>query len=252
MTQNITTAQREALLQPINPRRVLVANRQSHIPAYDVAAHLTRIFDFGGWDKEIISLTLINEEPIMMGEEKNRPGWTCTYSCTLRLTVKDANGKPIAFWEDGACGTSNLPNKGEAHDMALKSAISYALKRCAAFGLGDQFGLSLYNKGKTEALVRVLVGQGDVTNASPKPESMGNDEKQDESAEGQPNPDFSDPLNDLIEGFRALQFTRSAVFEFVRDTLGETEEWNGELSDLSDPQLVRLLRALEDWVTQNA
>ena len=38
----------------------------------------------------------------------------------------------------------NQASVGAAHDLAMKSAISQALKRCAA-NLGDQFGLSLYS-----------------------------------------------------------------------------------------------------------
>jgi Rad52/22 family double-strand break repair protein len=243
----LNDTQRETLLKPINPRRVLTANNQSHIPAYDVAAHLTRVFGFGGWTKEILSLTLINEEPITMNNGK--PGWTVTYSCTLRLTVIGAYNSS-AFWEDGACGTSTLPQRGEAHDMAMKSSISYALKRCAAFGLGDQFGLSLYNRGMTDALVRAIVGDAavgapDVTGLSPTPLSMGNDERQEET-ETPAGSEFSEPLSDLVEGFRSAQFTRSQVFDFVKKHLGlEAGDWDGELSSLSDIHLVFLGKELD-------
>ena len=46
---------------------------------------------------------------------------------------------------------------GDAHDMALKTAESGALKR-AATNLGDQFGLSLYNDGSMLPLVKRVVG----------------------------------------------------------------------------------------------
>lgn len=172
----------DVLLKPIRPNRVLKAQDQSHIPAYDVAAHLTRVFGFGGWDKQILSLVQISEEETKTSTGK--AAWRVTYSCTMRLTVKDPQGNPIARWDDGACGTSTLPQRGEAHDMALKSAISYALKRCAAFGLGDQFGLSLYNKGEMKALVgkTLVMPQGDNRPAQdleahiPAPQSLGNDE----------------------------------------------------------------------------
>ena len=175
----------DALLRPIKPHRVLVANGQSHVPAYDVAAHLTRIFGFGGWDKEILSLMMVAEEETTTkgtAERPGRPAWTVTYACTLRLTVKDPSGAVLAVWDDGACGSSTQPVRGEAHDMALKSAISYALKRCAAFGLGDQFGLSLYNKGSMAALIgKTLVNGGDggdLESHIQVPESMGLDENE--------------------------------------------------------------------------
>src|SRR5206468_12576286 len=57
-------------------------------------------------------------------------------------------------------GTSpNLPDYGDAHDFAAKNAVSYALKRCAT-DLGDQFGLSLYNKGQLAPLVAGTLVKG--------------------------------------------------------------------------------------------
>jgi hypothetical protein len=79
--------------------------------------------------------------------------------------------------EDGATGSAqNLPY-GDAHDFALKNALSYALKRCAK-SLGDQFGLSLYNMGQTEPVVRVVVPYADHFDDSvEKPKTLGNDER---------------------------------------------------------------------------
>ena len=73
---------------------------------------------------------------------------------------------------------NNLPSRGDAHDFAIKNADSYALKR-AAKDLGDQFGLSLYNKGSLEPVVRTSVAYGDTTiTQAPTPQSMGNDERE--------------------------------------------------------------------------
>jgi hypothetical protein len=192
---HLNRQQVEVLLRPIKPGRVMQVQGQGHVPAYDVAAHLTRVFGFGGWDKEILSLQLVTEEATQTkggNGQSGRPAWAVTYSCTLRLTVRDADGATVAHWEDGACGSSTQPQRGEAHDMALKSAISYALKRCAAFGLGDQFGLSLYNRGNTAALVgTTLVVPGtdevdespDLEEHIPVPESLGNDERREVASE---------------------------------------------------------------------
>jgi hypothetical protein len=178
---SLTREQIEVLLRPIKPSRIFEANGQSHVPAYDVAAHLTRVFGFGGWDKQILSLELVCEEQAKTSGGKD--AWRVTYRCTMSLVVKDPEGTVVASWEDGACGSSMLPQRGEAHDMAMKSAISYALKRCAAFGLGDQFGLSLYNGGDRRALIgRTLVlpeggaPAGDLDSHIATPQSLGNDE----------------------------------------------------------------------------
>ncbi len=175
----------DTLLAPIKPHRVLTANGQSHLPAYDVIAHLNRLFGFAGWDKEILDLSLIHERSVGVTDTAQGRWWV-TYGCRMRLSVKDPEGHLVKVIEDAATGTSqNQQSPGDAHDMAMKAAVSYALKRCAK-DLGDQFGLSLYNKGqKTALVVKTIVGAGgridtaaaaDIQDNAPVPQSMGNDE----------------------------------------------------------------------------
>ncbi len=179
----------DTLLRPIRPKRVLQAQGQSHVAAFDVIAHLSRIFGFGGWDKEILSLDLVHERIVEVpnNDPKKPPTQRCwvTYRCVMRLTVKDPDGNPVARYEDAATGSAqNMPGVGDAHDFAVKNAVSYAVKRCAK-DLGDQFGLALYNRGQTDALVgRTLVmpdgepAARDVEEHAPAPQSLGNDERE--------------------------------------------------------------------------
>ena len=165
----------EVLLRPIRSNRVLLAQGQSHVPAYDVVAHLTRVFGFEGWDKQIVSIDLVAEDAI---EKGGRVGYTVTYRCLMRLSVYDRAGQLVKVVEDGACGSANnLPSRGDAHDFAYKNAISYAIKRCAK-DLGDQFGLSLYNKGSQKALVVKIVqtSDEDIESHIEEPTGLGNDE----------------------------------------------------------------------------
>ena len=67
----------------------------------------------------------------------------------------------ITHWEDASTGDAENQTRAAAHDLALKSAISLAKKRCA-INLGDQMGLSLYNKGQTSALVMATLVQPDL------------------------------------------------------------------------------------------
>lgn len=192
---SLTREQVETLLRPINPRRVLTAQGQSHVAAFDVIAHLNRVFGFGNWDKEVLSLDIAHEhmDPNAPGGKNRdgtpkpkRPGWWVTYRCLLRLTIRDPHGNRVCVLEDVATGSAqNMPSVGDAHDFAAKNAVSYALKRCAK-DLGDQFGLALYNKGMTSALVgKTLVmpegepeAQVDVEEHAPAPQTLGNDERQ--------------------------------------------------------------------------
>lgn len=176
----LNAKQVEVLFRPINPIRVMVAQNQSHLPAFDVVAHLTRIFGFEGWDKEILDISLVSEtlgHPL----KPDKKQWYVTYRCLMRLTIRDPHGNVVKVIEDGATGTaSNLPDLGDAHDFAYKNAISYAIKRCAK-DLGDQFGLSLYNKGSKQRLIgSSMAYEGEakaIEENIPTPMSMGNDER---------------------------------------------------------------------------
>jgi hypothetical protein len=143
--------QLEQLLKPIHPKRVGHKENQSHVEAYEITAHLTRLFGFPpNWRKEIIELECIEQhmDPEAKSRGKTRPGYWAVYRCRMRLWVL---GEIVS--DDVATGdASNQVSAGDAHDMAAKTAVSQALKRCAK-DLGDQFGLSLYRQGSTAPLV---------------------------------------------------------------------------------------------------
>ena len=145
----LTPEQYGYLVKPIDQRRVRSKQGQSHLEAWDDRRHLIRVFGFGGFDIETKELRLIHER-IDNGRV------TVVYLAQARLTIKDTTGAVLAVYEDGATGDAcNFPisKLGDAHDFALKTALSQALKRCCV-NLGDQFGLSLYDKGSTVAVVQ--------------------------------------------------------------------------------------------------
>lgn len=234
------------LLKPINPKRVLKANGQSHVPAYDVAAHLTRILGFGNWDTEILTVTNLFETSELKQGRNGKPdyiAWTVGYAATLQLTIKDLTGTVVAVYQNGACGDAvNQPSRADAHHLAMTTAISTAMKRCAAFGLGDQFGLSLYNKGATSALIGSLVGSGgDVEANLPEPQSLGNDERE---ASGNLDNDsmseFSDPHEDLRNAFHEAGWDNPTAKAFCEKNVGRTIS---VLADLSDSESVDVFKA---------
>lgn len=138
--------QYEQLLKPLNPARVAKRSgggRQlSYLEAWDVKAHLNRIFGFLNWSADV-------QESTLAFEEKNEKGqWHVGYKITLTLSFP----KESCTYTESAVGFATLPSRGEAHDMAIKTAESDALKR-AAINLGTQFGLSLYNNGSTTDVI---------------------------------------------------------------------------------------------------
>jgi hypothetical protein len=136
--------QLRALFSGIDQSRVQILKGNSYVKSWDVRRWLNRIFGFGGWDVETLELVVASSNSVQDGTKLRH---TVVYRAQVRLTIKDENGKPIAHYEDGSAGDAvNQPSIGDAHDNAMKTALSGALKRCAA-NLGDQFGLSLYNGG---------------------------------------------------------------------------------------------------------
>lgn len=155
----LASTQIQQLLTAIRPARVTKKDGMSHVEAYDIRAHLNRIFGFGRWSADVVEMTLVSET--FGKNKKGQDAVTVVYRAGLRLTVCAPDGTQLATYTEYAAGDAvNFPviKRGDAHDFALKTAESQALKR-AAINLGDQFGLSLYNNGSTNKLVQVtLVG----------------------------------------------------------------------------------------------
>lgn len=152
----LTNVQIERLLRPIHPNRVHQAEGFSHVEAFDIRAMLIRIFGFAGW-----SLTETSP-PVLIYEKEQalkngKPGYAVAYRAHLALTIHTPEGD--ATYAGSAVGESTMPDykRGDCHDTAIKTAESQALKRCAT-NLGDQFGLSLYNDGSTQAYVQTVFG----------------------------------------------------------------------------------------------
>lgn len=167
---HLTPEQYELLLRPLSGNRVKNRQGQSHLEAWDVRRYLTRIFGFGGWNAETIELAKIHERIAMPGEIKYgnggtnaKPAYTVVYSAQVRLNIFNPDGTVGISYEDAATGDgANMPTYQAAADFGIKTALSQALKRCAV-NLGDQFGLSLYNGGKIDAVVnRTLAAPADL------------------------------------------------------------------------------------------
>lgn len=146
----LAAEQVEFLLAPITPGRVQHAQGQAHLAAWDVRRTLLRAFGWGGWSYDLADVTLVHERETQDGQ---RSRWSAVYRVTLTLSIRDRDGHEVASFTEAATGDAqNQKSPGDAHDMALKTAESQALKR-AAMNLGDQFGLSLYAGGRTDAVV---------------------------------------------------------------------------------------------------
>jgi hypothetical protein len=151
---------------------------------------LTRVFGFGRWDEVALEPTvLLYEQPTTTKAGKD--AFKVAYRASRRLVIRDQDGAHLCSHDGSAVGESVMPDfkRGDAHDMAIKTAESQALKR-AAINLGDQFGLSLYAKGSTGALVRAVV-DFDVNYVEPDPVVPGDDGEL-----GEPSAPIPTPLSE--------------------------------------------------------
>src|SRR5262245_6941783 len=154
---SLSVEQYQVLRKPLN--RTRVAHRSqggkdlSYLEAWDVKAHLTRIFGFCNYDSEVTETMPVFEREVKIGQQE-KEGIECAWMVTVRLTVRDAKGRKLCRHSESSIGSATgSVNYGDLHDNAIKQAASDALKRCA-INLGNQFGLSLYDNGSTSDVVR--------------------------------------------------------------------------------------------------
>lgn len=157
--------QYQQLLKPLNPARVAKRSQAgrslSYLEAWDVKAHLIRIFGFGNWSWDVKTADIAFES------EKDGK-WNVGYKVVGVLTVPGMESSWGATYTEAAVGSATLPQRGEAHDMAVKTAESDALKR-AAINLGTQFGLSLYDNGSTKDVVGRTLDRDTVSQPDSEP-----------------------------------------------------------------------------------
>ncbi|MDX2763367.1 Rad52/Rad22 family DNA repair protein [Streptomyces europaeiscabiei] len=155
ITSRLTDNQLKVLFAGLHNSRVGHNQKGfAHVQQWDVRRFLIRVFGFGGYDTELVSIDCVREIEHPPSNPSGKSRWTVVYRVHQRLTIKDIAGNPIASYDGVATGDAqNQPGLGDAHDGAVKEADSQSLKR-AAVNLGDAFGLSLYNGGKTDAVVK--------------------------------------------------------------------------------------------------
>ena len=215
------------LLRPVHGSRVHKLDGMSHMEAYDIRAHLNRIFGFGHWSADVIEMTLMYEEKTTT--KAGKPAFAVGYRAGLTLTVCGPDGDRLASYTEYAASGQIMPDfkRGDAHDFAMKTAESQALKR-AAMNLGDQFGLSLYNNGSLLPLViKTLV----MPEAAPAAEGVDDGapavapqptEAEAAEAEDEPEPPKT------VTRQRRPQPEPAAVEKAKRDYLAEIEDAGGD------------------------
>jgi len=234
-TGYLTEKQVDQLLAPINPARVEDLRGMSYLAQHDVRAHLTRIFGFGRWSSRVISSDFIFEE-----QDTNKR-WKTAYRVTVELSIHAPDGTLLAVYQDcHVSGNAPQPDRAEAHALALTSAVSTGLKRCAT-NLGDQFGLSLYEKGQKTAIVKGLVDRpaffGSDSEPVAQPERAVNEISDDDHAVYQFVNNLDDIKSaDLPGGERILRVAglKAGIHKDLLDRIVQTDDGPVTLGVLAD------------------
>lgn len=157
MKGTVSRAQYDTLMRPLNATRIARRSQGgkqlSYLESWDVRAHLIRVFGFGNFDAQVEKAEQMFVRDITVGDQA-KPGIEVAYLVTFTLTIYTPAGERIATFTETAVGSATgSVNYGDLHDNAVKQGASDALKRCA-INLGSQFGLSLYDNGSTQEVVR--------------------------------------------------------------------------------------------------
>lgn len=230
----LTQEQHNILLRPLNGSRVAKrsqAGRQlSYLEAWDVKAHMIRVFGFCNWDSVVSDVRLAFEEK----NEKDQ--WNVGYLVTVTLTVKDEQGRYLCEYAEAAVGSATLPRRGEAHDMAVKTAESDAFKR-AAINLGTQFGLSLYNNGATSDVVRATLVGNAPAEAPEAPSEAANAEQATQAQDGGQN--ASEAVVEALQGMAGIADNAQRILAVAKfkaqhdDALTDLVEIDGQKITIS-------------------
>lgn len=136
-----TEEQKALLAKPLSPdrikKRVQAGMQLSYLEGWDVISTANDIFGIDGWSSTVTSLACIATDEYKGG---NRTGWQTAYRATVTVVIGDQQHEDAGF----GSGIS-YSNAIESHEIALKEAVTDALKR-ALRHWGDQFGLCLYDK----------------------------------------------------------------------------------------------------------
>lgn len=125
----------------ISTREASGGNRLSYVSSYYVINQLNKTLGQGNWSYDIEPPKLVREGVL------NRRGgdvFSANYICTLVLrgTIGD---RSFSFNDVGYGDGTDKLDPGKAHELAVKEAVTDALKRCAK-NLGQSLGLALYDK----------------------------------------------------------------------------------------------------------
>ena len=157
LTPHGFTLQQVQRLNSVLDRQIVKTRNQggsqvSYIEGWHAIDEANQIFGFDSWNRETFDMRFVSEKECKIGKEPQKPGdrpqrdgWSVTYLCLVRVTVRA--GITVIVREGCGCGHGIDVSLGQAHESASKEAETDAMKR-ALMTFGNPFGLALYDKDK--------------------------------------------------------------------------------------------------------
>lgn len=145
MNEELSSRLRQPLNKSLVKTRIKANVKLSYMAGFNSERQANDIFDFK-WSSETISNQLIfKREYVKNKDGKDTDMVEVAYECKVKISV-EIDDKLIVREGCGAGnGSARLDNVFDAYELAIKEAETDARKR-ALKTLGDQFGLSLYDK----------------------------------------------------------------------------------------------------------
>lgn len=134
----------------------------SYLEGHYVIALLNEVFGNGGWSYSTKTL-----DKAHTGSIKDKYGnevHTAHYVAMVELVVPALN---CVYGDVGYGDGSDKTNPGKAHELAVKEAVTDALKRCAK-NLGMATGLALYSKDQENVEENISEGPGTAREDQPR------------------------------------------------------------------------------------
>jgi len=128
---------------PLDGKRVKTREQNGiqlpYLEGHDLIDTANLAFGFGSWGYEVKEMVQVSDE---INTKQNR---VIGYRATISLTVYDGFHKHSIKREDIGFGIGIARDYANAHESALKEAVTDGLKR-ALRSFGNQFGNALYDK----------------------------------------------------------------------------------------------------------
>ncbi len=123
-----------------------------YVEGWHAIDEANRIFGYGAWSRHTTLIPL--GEPYAQNNK-----WHFHIAATVRITVDLGDHGPVVFRDGCGFGTGINSNRGDAYEIAVKTAETDATKR-ALVTFGKPFGLELYDKDYSVSSVEEGEGQG--------------------------------------------------------------------------------------------